>query len=412
MNGKNGFSIPWWVIIGALCVAAPVGVILILLKAFLEKGVKSSQRIEQKISSGAPSSTVTGRGAETKTAAEPAVRPAASFPKKQKHPSKLLYVISVIQLALSALLLCIGVGDGIVGNVSAMLKYVGPALYFILCGAACAIASVVLRRREQDTARYLKIIGEKDSVSLMKLSEVTACRIGRVKRDVQRLIDTGLLGEDAYIDAASLCFMRHPGTVPVGAAEMQSDIYKRTMSGSAGYPGRQSEPRDEASDIGIEDYDAVIQRLRSLDASIQNEAVLERIRRIEFSTRNIFEYIARHPEKKKQIRMFMNYYLPTTLKLLESYSLIERVGVTGQNMRDAKNNIEKTLDMLVAGFEQQFDLLYRAESVDISSDIEVLEQMMARDGLKENKDFAPARPTDKKEAPGRAEGQTGSTAQR
>ena len=85
--------------------------------------------------------------------------------------------------------------------------------------------------------------------------------------------------------------------------------------------------------------------------------------------------------------MFMNYYLPTTLKLLESYSRIERVGVAGQNMQEAKDNIEKILDMLTAGFQQQFDQIFQAESLDIPSDIEVLEQMMKKDGLRENTDF-------------------------
>lgn len=398
MNGKNGISIPWWVIIVALCVAAPVGVVLILLKVFLENGVKSSPRVSDTAADASPAATKTGRGAATQGREVPSTQPAK---KKQKHPSKLLHVISIVHLAVAALLLCVGVGDGIAGNVAAMLESIGPALYFVFGGAACGIASAVLRRREQDTSRYLKIIGEKDSVSLMKLSDATSYRIGRVKRDVQRLIDSGLLGEEAYIDASNLCFMRYPDATPDGVAEAQSAFYKRTMSGVAEDLGaKQPETPAAAPDIGIEDYDAIIKKIRALDEAIRDEAVSARIRRIEFVTRNIFEYIARNPDKKNQIRMFMNYYLPTTLKLLESYSLIERVGVTGQNMRDAKNNIEKTLDTLVAGFEQQFDLLYRAESVDISSDIEVLEQMMARDGLKENKDFAPGPHTAPKEDPG------------
>ena len=85
--------------------------------------------------------------------------------------------------------------------------------------------------------------------------------------------------------------------------------------------------------------------------------------------------------------MFMNYYLPTTLKLLDSYRRIEQVGVAGQNMRDTKDNIEKILDMLVVGFEGQMDQLFKTESLDITSDIEVLEQMMNKDGLTDHSDF-------------------------
>ena len=84
----------------------------------------------------------------------------------------------------------------------------------------------------------------------------------------------------------------------------------------------------------------------------------------------------------------MNYYLPTTLKLLESYSRIERVGVAGENMKRSKENIEKTLDLLVSGFERQVDQLFKNESIDISSDISVLEQMMQKDGLSGEGDIA------------------------
>ena len=88
-----------------------------------------------------------------------------------------------------------------------------------------------------------------------------------------------------------------------------------------------------------------------------------------------------------QIRTFLNYYLPTTLKLLESYSRIERVGVAGENMKKSKENIERIMDLLTVGFEQQVDQLFRNESIDISADITVLEKMMAKDGLNGKSDF-------------------------
>ncbi|MGN1345788.1 MAG: 5-bromo-4-chloroindolyl phosphate hydrolysis family protein, partial [Eubacteriales bacterium] len=84
---------------------------------------------------------------------------------------------------------------------------------------------------------------------------------------------------------------------------------------------------------------------------------------------------------------FMNYYLPTTLKLLESYSRIERVGVAGENMKQSKEKIENILDLLAVGFEQQVDQLFKNESIDISSDISVLEKMMQKDGLSGKNDF-------------------------
>ena len=93
------------------------------------------------------------------------------------------------------------------------------------------------------------------------------------------------------------------------------------------------------------------------------------------------------PEKKSEIKSFMSYYLPTTLKLLRSYSTFERQGVGGENIDSAKKDIERILDTLVVGFTQQLDQLFKTDVLDISSDIEVLEQMMKKDGLSEADDF-------------------------
>ena len=87
------------------------------------------------------------------------------------------------------------------------------------------------------------------------------------------------------------------------------------------------------------------------------------------------------------IDRFMNYYLPTTLKLLESYARIEAQGVSGENMAKAKADIEGIADTLVAGYEKQLDKLYRAEAMDIAGDVGVIENMLKRDGLSGQSDF-------------------------
>jgi hypothetical protein len=77
----------------------------------------------------------------------------------------------------------------------------------------------------------------------------------------------------------------------------------------------------------------------------------------------------------------MSYYLPTTLKLLHSYETLERQGVDGENITAAKQDIARVLDTLADGYEQQLDRLFRADKLDITSEINVLENMLKQDGL-------------------------------
>lgn len=267
-------------------------------------------------------------------------------------------------------------------------------LWFLGAGVILHLIAQNRKNRARDALRYVTLIGDKESCSLAKLSSATSYKIDKVRRDLERMIDDGIFGDQAYIDMSNLCFMRTPEAKPDGVAQQFGD-YTRNMS-SVGDDVGQNAPSFSAENEAVgegdtladlTDFNGILKKIRRLDDEIKDEAVSERIRKIESITRNIFEYVADKPEKMPQIRMFMNYYLPTTLKLLESYSRIERVGVAGQNMQEAKDNIEKILDMLTAGFQQQFDQLFRAESLDITSDIEVLEQMMKKDGLRENTDF-------------------------
>ena len=97
--------------------------------------------------------------------------------------------------------------------------------------------------------------------------------------------------------------------------------------------------------------------------------------------------MAGQPAKLPQLRRFLNYYLPTTQKLLNSYAEFEEAGVSGENLNQAKAKIQSTMDSIVAGFERQLDELYRADAMDIDSDIRVMETMLRRDSATVADDF-------------------------
>ena len=88
-----------------------------------------------------------------------------------------------------------------------------------------------------------------------------------------------------------------------------------------------------------------------------------------------------HPQSAPQLHSFLSYYLPTTLKILRAYGQLEAQEVTGENITAAMKRIENMMDKVVEGFEKQLDQLFLGETMDITSDVEVLERMLAKDGL-------------------------------
>ena len=124
-----------------------------------------------------------------------------------------------------------------------------------------------------------------------------------------------------------------------------------------------------------------LSELRRLDESIEDEKISAQIVHMEEITGKIFDEVARQPAKLPQIRRFLNYYLPTTLKLLNAYDRMGAAGVEGANIDGTMGRIDAMMDRVVMAFDKQLDALFADEALDISTDITVLEQMLAREGL-------------------------------
>ena len=131
----------------------------------------------------------------------------------------------------------------------------------------------------------------------------------------------------------------------------------------------------------IVERDRALGEMRRLNDSIADEKISAQIDHLEDVTRKIIDLVVSQPKKLSQIRKFMNYYLPTTLKILRAYGQLEAQEVSGENITAAMKRIEDMMDKVVEGFEKQLDQLFLGETMDITSDVEVLERMLAKDGL-------------------------------
>ena len=141
---------------------------------------------------------------------------------------------------------------------------------------------------------------------------------------------------------------------------------------------------NEALDKMIAEGQLALKEMRRLDDAIDDEVISGQIRQLEELSKKIFEVVQQKPEKLPQIRKFMGYYLPTTLKLLNAYDRMDSQGVSGGNIGGTMERVENIMGTIVTAFERQLDALFGTEALDISTDITVLENMMAREGLAED----------------------------
>ncbi len=131
----------------------------------------------------------------------------------------------------------------------------------------------------------------------------------------------------------------------------------------------------------IEDGKKAIAEMKRLDDNIADPTISAQIVRLQQLAGKIFAQVEQNPEKLPQIRKFMNYYLPTTLKILNAYDRMGEQGVAGENITSTMEKVEGMMDTIIKAFEKQLDNLFGVEAMDISTDMVVLENMMAREGL-------------------------------
>ena len=163
---------------------------------------------------------------------------------------------------------------------------------------------------------------------------------------------------------------------------------RRSTAGSS-----KEDPEPEPAKSYGAEIDAIIseghtaqKEMGRLYASIQDESIRKKINRIMEISDKIVQDAIHDPGDVPQIKRFLSYYLPTTIKLLNAYDRMSSQGVRGENISGSMERIEEMLDAAISAYEKQLDSLFANQALDIETDIQVLNNMIAREGLGE-KDF-------------------------
>ena len=243
-------------------------------------------------------------------------------------------------------------------------------VFYLIGGFISFFSRNISARRIARYKRYFLFVSGRGAVPISEIARTAGLPARVVKRDIQAMIYEGYLDRNAYIDKDLNCLI-----LSADAAEEA-----RRAAGAAAEeskPATTERPENRYMDIILE--------LNEIKSNIADISISEKINRIEDLTGKIFRIVEENPEKLPQLRRFMNYYLPTTQKLLRSYATLEKQGIDGENITGTKESIGRVLDTLAAGFKQQLDQLFESDAIDIAADINVLENLMQMDGLTENK---------------------------
>ena len=172
------------------------------------------------------------------------------------------------------------------------------------------------------------------------------------------------------------------------SAQKENEAGREQASKSAAAP-ESAEKKSYGPEIDpiVEEGNRALSEMGRLYMSIKDTEVRKKINELMRITDKITQDAIADPSDIPQIKKFMNYYLPTTIKLLNAYDRMSAQGIEGENLDKSMKSINEMLDAAIEAFKKRLDSLFEDQALDIETDIKVMNTMLAREGLSGNKDF-------------------------
>lgn len=289
-----------------------------------------------------------------------------------------LGIILLLFLAVFIVALAVKPLAGVLMGASVFLLTIGSVFGFMLR------TGISIRERLKRARLYRKQAGERLYCPIEELSGNIGKSREYVVKDLQKIIEKGIFPE-AHLDKQKTCLILSD-TVFKQYLDCQKALEEREKEKE-----RKEESRNEESSgipVQLEQMMAegrnYLRILREANEAIPGEAISQKIVRLEDVIRRIFDSVYKHPEQIEEMERFMDYYLPTTVKLVTAYRDFDSAGSQGNNIASAKKEIEDTLDTINHAFEQLLDDLYQDAALDITTDASVLQTMLKNDGWAES----------------------------
>lgn len=346
------------------------GIALFILRSIDRDSEKKEQRAFLNNTASAP-------GSSGRTPYEYHFSPDAPTEEQRKARKRQKNFITLCGI-LGAFLLLAGLSNlgDVFGTIGLTASFLGlnwgglfSSLGQVLGGGGALALSVRMNETRKLEQRLDKIVGDQDHLFLPDLFAAAGLSYKDGRRILESAIEHGCFGAAAYIDnRTDYLIVRGAAPEPAPASSAEPDI------------------SEEGSQQNL------LYQLHEANKAISNPVMTQKIDRLEQIGARIFALAEQDPDKKAQLQKFMDYYLPTSLKLLNTYVQMDRQGVQGQNIQETKQNIERSMDLLIRAFENQLDKLFQADALDVSADIAALQGMMNLDGLTGSSDFGPVNP--------------------
>ena len=284
-------------------------------------------------------------------------------------------IISAMMVAATLADVFTGGGD-ITGGVVASVFFLSMTAVFAM------VANYGKKGREvaEHYKQYRKILSVNGYANIADIAKMTDIPEDKVRKELKSMTRAGMF-KQGHFDDRETCFI---------ASDEMYQLYRQAEDNSKRLREEAEKERREQGYVSAELKEVLdkgsgyVKLIREVNDDIPGREVSDKLEKMEKIVSKIFETVRENPEQADKLSMFMDYYLPTTAKLIMAYRDMDRKEVQGENIIAAKQEIENTLDMINEAFEKLFDSMFKEQSLDVQTDIDVMRTMMKQQGLAPN----------------------------
>lgn len=253
---------------------------------------------------------------------------------------------------------------------------------FFLGSAVLMTEGIVQSKRLQRFRQYVRILHGRTYAMLDEFAATIGKSRAYVRKDVQKMISLRMFPY-GRLDTEGTCLILNNETWQqymslknqMRQEELQAEEQKRIEETA------EEDPFQREVAQALKEGENYLRQIRAANDAIPGEEISKKLDSLELIIKKIFDQLENHPEKIPEMKKFMEYYLPTTLKLVNAYREFDEQALEGENISNGKREIEKTLGTINKAFLNLFDNLFADTAMDISTDISVLQTMLAQEGL-------------------------------
>ena len=251
---------------------------------------------------------------------------------------------------------------------------------FFVASLALLLKGISLRKRVKRFKKYVRVIDNNTYISIGDLAKFAKEKERFLIKDLSKMIDLGMFLE-GHIDEEKTYFMLNDEVYGDYLNLKKQQIAKESNKKKLKEEVDNSSKREVESTIKIgKDY---IEQIKTVKNELYREEIFANLDKLENISQQILNQVEKNPQKAQEVNKFINHYLPITIKLINSYEELNNQVVQGDNIKNAKIEIEKSIELINKAFENLLDDLFEDVALDISTDISVLKTLFKQEGLSE-----------------------------